>query len=68
VDFDFASGNRIIEEGHADMVAFGKPYISNPDLVERFRVGAPLNAWDKATFYHGGEKGYIDYPMLRDIQ
>jgi N-ethylmaleimide reductase len=64
VNFDFASGNKIIQEGHADMVAFGKLFISNPDLVERFEKGAPLAKWDKDTFYHGGKKGYIDYPFL----
>jgi N-ethylmaleimide reductase len=63
VDFDFNSGNRIIREGHADMVAFGKLFISNPDLVERFEKGAPLNSWDKDTFYYGDAKGYIDYPF-----
>lgn len=48
----------------ADLVAFGRPFISNPDLVERLRVNAPLNAWDKNTFYGGGAKGYTDYPAL----
>jgi N-ethylmaleimide reductase len=59
--FDFETGNHIIEEGEADLVAFGKLFISNPDLVERFRSGAPLKPWDKETFYTSGEKGYIDY-------
>jgi N-ethylmaleimide reductase len=62
VGFDFDSGNRIIQEGHADMVAFGKLFISNPNLVERFSHGAPLTSWDQETFYYGGAKGYIDYP------
>ena len=48
----------------ADLVAFGKPFISNPDLVRRLREDAPLNAWDKSTFYGGGVKGYTDYPAL----
>ncbi len=65
VKFDYESGNKIIKEGNADMVAFGKAYISNPDLVERFAKGAPLTPWDESTFYHGGEKGYIDYPFLK---
>jgi N-ethylmaleimide reductase len=47
-----------------DLVAFGKPFISNPDLVRRLREGAPLNPWDNSTFYGGGEKGYTDYPAL----
>ncbi|MCB0804506.1 MAG: alkene reductase [Bacteroidales bacterium] len=63
VNYNFASANEVIRTGHADMVAFGKPFISNPDLVERFRKNLPLTDWDKSTFYHGGEKGYIDYPF-----
>jgi len=66
VGFDFESGNRSIQNGDADMVAFGKLFISNPDLVERFAKNAPLNPWDTETFYYGGEKGYIDYPFLVD--
>ena len=48
----------------ADLVAFGKPFIANPDLVRRMREHAPMNAADKSTFYGGGAKGYIDYPTL----
>jgi N-ethylmaleimide reductase len=55
----------VLAEGAADLIAFGKPFISNPDLVERLKKGAPLNAWDKATFYGGGAKGYTDYPTLQ---
>ena len=54
----------MLEANAADLIAFGKPFISNPDLVERLKKGAPLNAWDKATFYGGGAKGYTDYPTL----
>jgi len=50
--------------GGADLVAFGKAYIANPDLVERLKAGGPFNAPDKMTFYGGGEKGYTDYPTL----
>jgi N-ethylmaleimide reductase len=50
--------------GGADLVAFGRPYIANPDLVERLRQGAALNTPDKNTFYGGGAKGYTDYPVL----
>jgi N-ethylmaleimide reductase len=53
-----------IASGRADIVAFGKPFISNPDLVRRLRERAPLNPFDKSTFYGGGERGYIDYPAL----
>ena len=50
--------------GDADLVSFGVPYIANPDLAARFRVGAELNTPDAKTFYTGGERGYIDYPTL----
>lgn len=59
--FDRESGNRVLEDGLADLVAFGKPYISNPDLVERFEQNIPLTEWDQETFYTPGEKGYLDY-------
>ena len=48
----------------ADLVAFGRPFIANPDLVERLRRGAPLNPVDVSTFYGGGERGYTDHPTL----
>jgi N-ethylmaleimide reductase len=53
-----------VAEDRADLVAFGRPFISNPDLVRRLRERAPLNAWDSKTFYGGGDKGYVDYPTL----
>lgn len=55
-----------IRAGRCDLVSFGRPMISNPDLSERFRRGASLNAWDSSTFYGGGEHGYLDYPRLTD--
>ncbi|MEO8022137.1 alkene reductase [Polaromonas sp.] len=61
--YDQALAGQAVKEG-ADLVAFGKPYIANPDLVRRLREGAPLNTPDKATFYGGGAKGYTDYPAL----
>ncbi|WP_027360543.1 alkene reductase [Desulforegula conservatrix] len=63
-NFDRDKGNRVIEEGLADLVAYGKLFISNPDLVERFACDAKLNEWDQNTFYTPGPKGYTDYPML----
>ncbi len=48
----------------ADLVSFGRAFISNPDLVRRLREDAPLTPWDTSTFYGGGAKGYIDYPAL----
>ena len=53
-----------IDAGLCDLVSFGRPFISNPDLPERFRRDAPLNEWDMATFYGGDEHGYTDYPAL----
>ena len=53
-----------IDSGYADLVAFGKPYIANPDLVERFKQDTPLNQLDPATLYGGDAKGYTDYPTL----
>ena len=64
--YDQAKAEHTIEQGLADAVAFGQLYIANPDLVERFKVNAPLNKPNMATFYGGNEKGYIDYPALTD--
>jgi N-ethylmaleimide reductase len=60
--FDQEKGNKVIEDGYADLVAFGKPYISNPDLVARFEKNLDLAEWDQETFYTTGAKGYTDYP------
>jgi N-ethylmaleimide reductase len=62
--YDFELATKQLAANAADLIAFGKPFISNPDLVERLKTGAPLNEWDKATFYGGGAKGYTDYPTL----
>jgi N-ethylmaleimide reductase len=62
--YDRALAEQKLADGSADLVAFGKLYIANPDLVERLRQNAALNAPDKATFYGGGAKGYTDYPAL----
>ena len=64
LSYDKARGNAAIASGHADAVAYGVPFISNPDLVERFRQDAPLNEADSKSFYGGTEKGYTDYPTL----
>lgn len=60
--YDLELANARLREGKADLFVFGRPFISNPDLVERLRIGAPLAALDPATLYGGGAKGYIDYP------
>lgn len=62
--YDKARGNAVIASGHADCVAYGVPFIANPDLVARFAKDAPLNAADANTFYGGTEHGYTDYPFL----
>ncbi|WP_156466724.1 MULTISPECIES: alkene reductase [unclassified Methylibium] len=54
-----------VASGQADVVAFGRPFISNPDLVQRLRVGAPFAPLDRDTLYGGGAKGYTDYPALQ---
>lgn len=64
--FDRESGNKVLEDGNADLVAYGKPFISNPDLVERFRQKAGLAEWDEDTFYVPGAKGYTDYPAMEE--
>lgn len=56
-----------ISEGRCDLVTFGRPFIANPDLPERFRQNAPLNGWDDSTFYGGDEHGYTDYPTLQEL-
>ncbi len=62
--FDAAGAEAVLAAGEADAVAFGKLFISNPDLPERLRSGAPLTPWRAETFYTGGAEGYTDYPAL----
>lgn len=62
--FTKESANRAIENGDADAVAFGKLFIANPDLVERFAKNAPLNTAIPEKFYSGGAAGYTDYPLM----
>ncbi len=62
--FGLTEAEQAVARGEADLVAFGKPFISNPDLVRRFRLGAPLAQPDPATFLGGGAAGYTDYPEL----
>ena len=64
--YDRDRAGAAIREGRADMVAFGKLFIANPDLPKRFAEEAPLNVPDPATFYGGTEGGYIDYPPLAE--
>ena len=62
--YDKVRGNAAIASRHADVIAYGVPFIANPDLVERYKVDASLNEADPSTFYGGSEQGYIDYPAL----
>ncbi|HUX31141.1 MAG TPA: alkene reductase [Thiobacillus sp.] len=64
--YDFETAQQAVMSGAADAIAFGRLLLANPDLVERFRRGAPLNAPDYETLYSGEEKGYTDYPFLPD--
>ena len=66
--YDGDSAKQAVESGYADAVAFGKLFIANPDLVQRFKDGvATFNDLDKATLYGGGAKGYTDYPTLEAV-
>lgn len=60
--YDLEMAEAALREGRADMIAFGRPFIANPDLVERLRDGKPLAKMDQATLYGGSAEGYIDYP------
>jgi len=62
--FDAASAQQLLAAGDADLVAFGRPFLANPDLVARMKAAAPMNDADMATFYTPGAKGYTDYPAL----
>jgi N-ethylmaleimide reductase len=61
--FNPETAETIVESGDADLVVFGRYFISNPDLPERIRLGLPLTPYDRATFYGGDEHGYTDYPV-----
>jgi N-ethylmaleimide reductase len=63
-EYSLEKGNAAIQNGEADLISFGKLFISNPDLVERFAVNASLNDFDVSTFYGGDEHGYTDYPFM----
>jgi N-ethylmaleimide reductase len=62
--YDRQMAIEAVARGAADLIAFGRPFIANPDLVERLRLGAPLNPVVKETLYRGGETGYTDYPAM----
>ena len=62
--YDGKSGAQAVESHHADAISYGRPFIANPDLPERYRTGAKLNEPDQDTFYGGGKEGYTDYPFM----
>ncbi len=62
--YTFARGNEAVRRGHADLVAFGRPFVSNPDLVDRFKLGAPLSEMRRESYTGKGSLGYTDYPAL----
>ena len=66
--YDFDLATKVLEANAADLIAFGKPFISNPDLVERLKKGAPLNEWDKSDVLRRRRKGITDYPTLGAAQ
>jgi N-ethylmaleimide reductase len=68
VKMDRDRGNRLIAEGLADLVAFGRPYIANPDLVQRFADNTPLAEVDWETVYASGPHGYSDYPAYESSE
>jgi N-ethylmaleimide reductase len=65
-NYDYFRGTQVIANGRADFVSFGKSFLANPDLPLRFARRAPLNVPDRASFYGGDDRGYIDYPFLED--
>ena len=67
VGYDRETAEAALTKGDADLVAFGVPFIANPDLVERLQIRAPLNTPDPATFYGTGPDGHTDYPTFSQM-
>lgn len=67
-DYTAEKAQAALDSGGADAIAFGRPFLANPDLPERLRTGAPLNKDNMATWYSQGEEGYIDYPALEAVE
>ncbi|KAL6605962.1 hypothetical protein ACP70R_041615 [Stipagrostis hirtigluma subsp. patula] len=67
--YDRDEGNKVVAEGYADLVAYGRLFLANPDLPRRFELGAPLNKYDRSTFYtQDPVVGYTDYPFLEALE
>ena len=67
-NYDIDTATDALERGYADLIAFGRAFLANPDLPRRLREGLPINAPDEDTFYQGGETGYVDYPTWDELQ
>ena len=67
-DYDGPSARERMAKGITDGISFGRPFISNPDLVRRIAIGAPLSPGYVDTFYSGGAEGYVDYPVLDEAE
>ena len=65
-DYGAENGQQALDDGRADAIAYGRTFLANPDLVERFRQGAALNTSEMKTWYSQGPEGYIDYPTLAE--
>jgi N-ethylmaleimide reductase len=65
--FTGEAAEAAITQGHADAIAFGRIFISNPDLPRRLEHGYPITPYNRATFYGGEEKGYTDYPVYDEL-
>ncbi|MFJ5162373.1 alkene reductase [Pantoea sp. NPDC088449] len=65
--FNSESADEAVREGRAEAIAFGRSFIANPDLPARFALHAPLNDYNRSTFYGGGAEGYVDYPALENV-
>jgi N-ethylmaleimide reductase len=66
--YNAEKAESVLESGHADLVAFGRPFIANPDLVDRLKNNLPLNQPKFDLFYTAGKEGYTDYPVFEDVQ
>ena len=65
--YDREEGNKVLGEGYTDLIAYGRLFLANPDLPKRFELDAPLNKYDRSTFYTQDPiVGYTDYPFLED--
>ena len=65
--FEPGTAQEVVEKGDADLVAFGRHFLANPDLPKRVQLGLPLNAYDRKTFYTFDARGYTDYPFYEQL-